>query len=62
MSLRWLPEVIRVGSALAPVIYRWIADPQRDNRQAVFDALDSFREKEHRRAIESIRKKYGSDK
>lgn len=56
--MAWLPEVIRVGSALAPVIYKWIADPVRENRQAVFDALDKFREAEHARAIEKIRKKH----
>jgi hypothetical protein len=60
--MAWLPEVLRVGAALAPAIYKWIADPQRDNKQAVFDALDAFRKKEHERAIEKIRKKYGGER
>lgn len=58
MNFGWLPEVLRVGSALAPVVYRWVADPARENRQALMDALDKFREDEHKRAVEKIRKKH----
>ncbi len=54
-----LLDILRTGMALAGPVYSWIANPNQDSKRDMMDAIDAFRVREHEKALERIRKKYG---